>query len=284
MSTNPHSVRVFAPAKLNLYLHVLKRLPNGQHALDSLVTFADVGDNVMIESAQGFTFEITGPFAHKFSDDEKSSSPTSKNLAVKAVWALSKLCNRAPALKLTLEKNLPFGAGLGGGSADAGAVIFGLLKLWDIKDHPHGLDNMLLSLGADIPACFYSRDLQIKNIGDVHTDIPKIPELPIVMIYPGKPCNTKTIFQNFNASFKEAKKIPASDNIQDFLRFLDTTENSLTPAAIKTVPAIENALHALHNEEGCLLKRMSGSGAACFGIFDHEENAQKSAKQLSEQQ
>lgn len=281
-SVSQKSVRIFAPAKLNLYLHVTGKTAHNFHTLDSLVSFADVGDHILIEPARHFQFEVHGAFKHAFSEKELDGRAHSRNLVVRAAYGLSELLAQQLNLKISLTKNLPFGAGLGGGSADGAATIWGLLDYWQKPKAHDRLGQLMISLGADVPVCFHSQTSFVEGIGDRLIGAPALPEIPIVIIYPGKSCHTRTIFNNFGSHFAPGVQKPeAFQSSEDLVRFLETTDNSLTRAAKKHAPEIDNVLRSLRAQDGCMFARMSGSGSSCFGFFNTEDNAKDSAAEIS---
>lgn len=269
---------VFAPAKINLYLHVTGRRPDGYHELDSLVNFADIGDQVEITSSSTLAFDIIGPFAGAFRQKERSADADSTNLVIKAARGLSRIAQKTPSLKITLTKNIPLGAGLGGGSADAAATLWGLLEYWNLPRDLDGLDELMLSLGADVPVCFASEARLMRGIGDMLAPAPSLPEQPLVLVHPGKPCNTARVFSEFSASLKDDV---LWGNDVELTELMTRTENMLTPAAVAHVPEIQNILQNLTAQNGCTNARMSGSGSACFGIFDSEAAAETAAHDIS---
>lgn len=278
------TLAVFAPAKINLYLHVTGQRPNGYHTLDSLISFADIGDEVVIEPSEAFELSFAGPFAGAFKGKDVSAAPDSSNLVARAVWALSRLTGKAPSIKITLVKNLPLGAGIGGGSADAAATLWGLLEFWSLPKTLQGLEALMLSLGADVPACFACVPQRILGIGEILQTAPDLPELPIVLAYPGKPCHTAKIFAQRGGAFSEPLEMPAQlHSLNDTVAFLNTTHNALSTAAQASVPEIRNVLETLTAQSGCALARMSGSGSCCFGIFEHEQHAETAAMIMTEE-
>jgi len=276
------SLKVFAPAKINLYLHVTKRLDNGYHALDSLVAFADIGDEIEITPSETFQFTIDGPMAGALRGRDLDAGPGSSNLVVKAAWRLAQAVGRTPDIAVRLTKNLPAGGGIGGGSSDAAAVIWGLCQLWDIpKDAPYVIE-ILIGLGADVPICFEAQTARIKGIGDVFEPVPKLPEMPIVLAYPGKPCGTVDVFRGFDGPFRELVALPQGfDRQEGCVDFLKRCGNDLLPPAQSLVPDIDNVLRDLDAQGGCVLSRMSGSGSCCFGIFKSETFAMHAASVLA---
>ena len=271
-------MRVFAPAKINLTLHVTKKLANGYHALDSLVSFADIGDEIEITPSPDFSFEVDGPMAGGLRGRDKDAGPQSSNLVVKAAWRLAQSAGRSPNVSIRLTKNLPAGAGIGGGSSDAASVIWALCGLWDIPRDAEFVKELLIALGADVPICFEAAPARIKGIGDVFEPVPTLPEMPIVLAYPGKPCSTVDVFRGFDGVFREVVTMPQDFSDQsDVIEFLKRCDNDLTAAALKTVPDIDNVLRELEVQDGCQLSRMSGSGSCCFGIFSNEDMAVQAA-------
>src|SRR5580692_10246901 len=155
------AVAAFAPAKLNLYLHVTGRRADGYHLLDSLVAFADIGDCVDAAPASHLSLDITGPFAPGLADEAKE-----KNLVWRAALALAAHCARPPEAALTLEKNLPVASGIGGGSSDAAAALKALAALWHAPIDEAGLCALAAELGADVPVCVRARASFFGAIGD----------------------------------------------------------------------------------------------------------------------
>ncbi len=283
MSEQQQSLQIFAPAKVNLFLQVTGKRADGYHALDSLITFADVGDVITIGPMEGFAFNIEGPYAGSFGAREKVATPDSKNLVVKAVWTLARMVNRSPSFSITLGKNIPLGAGLGGGSADAAAVLWGLCRYWNIAPEMDILQDLMMQLGADVPVCFESQTRFIAGAGEKLSAPLELPEIYAVIINPGQPCATKTVFQNFAGTFSVPADRPSSFQDQETLfDYLKTTRNDLLPAALKVVPQIQNCLNQLENSDGCAVARMSGSGSSCFGLYKSEKEAEAACTSIKD--
>ena len=265
-SNTDQAISLLAPAKVNLYLHITGKRDDGYHELDSLVSFADFGDQIRIRPANEFSFSIDGPFARSFTADEKNTSIESKNLAVRAAHLIADETGHDLNIELKLTKNIPLASGLGGGSADAAAVIWGLLEFWDIKDNEiKDLNDLLLSLGADVPACYSCRTLQMQGIGENIKAIDTLPDMPALLINPMKRTNTSEVFSLFKSELKPSSPSLSAD--KDIIEHLKETDNDLTQAAIKLSPEIKSVLDTLERQEDCILARMSGSGASCFGLF-----------------
>lgn len=274
------ALTIFAPAKVNLYLHVTGRRDDGYHLLDSLVTFANTGDTLHISPAQDFALTIDGPYAAAFNAKEKDFSPHSSNLVARAAWDLAHITKKTLNLKIHLTKNLPLGAGLGGGSSDAAATLWGLCAYWNLPKDSPVLQELFLKLGADIPVCFAARSARLQGIGEHITPI-ELPEIPVVLVHPGIACKTASVFSQFDRPFKiDLEMRERIDTLQNLIDFLKTTENDLLTAACKDVPAIRTILNALEKNSSCPMARMSGSGSSCFGIFMHEKDAIAAAQIL----
>jgi 4-diphosphocytidyl-2-C-methyl-D-erythritol kinase len=274
-------ITIFAPAKINLFLHVTGRRDDGYHLLDSLVSFADIGDRLVLEQALDFELEINGPYAAAFNAKELDASPSSSNLLVRAAWDMARLFKKNLAVKVTLTKNLPLGAGIGGGSSDAAAMIWGLLEYWKITERPDELMSLALKLGADVPACLSCITSRLEGTGEILSPLETFPEIPVVLVYPARASSTALAFSRYHGNFKEPADMPQGfENLDLLMRFLKTTNNDLHKAACESVPEIDNAINALRLQRGCALARMSGSGSSCFGLYEDGENAERAAAEI----
>jgi 4-diphosphocytidyl-2-C-methyl-D-erythritol kinase len=275
-------IRVFAPAKINLHLHITGKRDDGYHELESLIAFADIGDWISLKPSTAFNLQITGPFAKSFSAPERSAGPDSQNIILQALYRLAaKAQKSAPPVSITLEKNIPLASGMGGGSSNAASTIWAALKLWDIELSRPALDDLLLSLGADVPVCFHAAPALLRGIGDVVTPLSFLPEMPVVLMNPLKPCPTAGIFKSYRGGFKPESILPAHiEKAKKLLHFIRANDNDLTAAAVQMVPEITNIIQALKNTKGCQLARMTGSGATCFGLFENLPEAHMAAQTL----
>lgn len=279
-------LKVFAPAKVNLHLHVTGKRADGYHDLDSLVSFADIGDVLFFEKARGFSFSADGQFAGAFTGAELDTSPGSKNLVVKAAWAISNLLARELNVEITLQKNLPLGSGLGGGSADAAACLWGLCQYWGLTLPATHLASLAAQLGSDVPVCLNMETVVMRGTGDRLHDAPAFPELPLLLVWPGRPVATRDVFTTLSlkrfsqdVSFPDGfESVPA---LCDYLK--QETVNDLSGRAAEVLPVIGTALHEIGVRPGCALARLSGSGSACFGIFNSQDQCQSAAETLAAQ-
>lgn len=264
----------FAPAKLNLYLHVVGRREDGYHELDSLVAFAGVGDRVSVKEQGDLSLSLKGPMAGSL-----QSEPD--NLVLRAARLLAQAYGVKTGAHIDLEKVLPVASGIGGGSADAAAALKALIRLWHLKPSEAELMALALKLGADVPVCMKGKAVFMQGIGEKLLPAPKLPEAWLVLVNPGIPLATPPVFKARSGPFSATASFDAPPcDIFDLVRLLRDRKNDLAAPAISLVPAIADVLKTLEAEPGCLLARMSGSGATCFGLFKNEDEARAAARNL----
>jgi len=269
------SWREFAPAKLNLYLHITGRRADGYHELDSLIAFADIGDTLTLRPAEGPSLSLGGPFAAGL-----SSGPD--NLALRALLALADAAGHKPDVAIHLEKRLPIASGIGGGSADAAAVLRGLAGLWGLaSDDPRPM-AVATALGADVPVCLAGRPAVVGGIGEVLKPAPALPAAPVVLVNPGLPLSTPAVFKARSGGFSApVALLEPLDDVDALAAALALSRNMLTTPATTLVPEINTVVDSLAQQPGCLIARMSGSGATCFGLFADDAQAQAAAARLA---
>ena len=267
--------RAAAPAKINLYLHVVGRRDDGFHLLDSLVAFADVHDTVTAVEADELTLTVSGPFAPALEAEPD-------NLVLRAARALASAGGVKRGARMRLIKRLPVASGIGGGSTDAAAALRVLSALWRVKPAKGDLYKLALDLGADVPVCLGGRALYMGGIGDALSPAPALPKAGIVLANPGTPLPTPPVYKARQGAFSQAARFAdAPKDARALAKLLEGRRNDLTQAAIGLVPAIAVVLDELGAAPGCLLARMSGSGATCFGLFDDALAAARSVGPLA---
>jgi 4-diphosphocytidyl-2-C-methyl-D-erythritol kinase len=255
--------REFAPAKVNLTLHVTGRRPDGYHLLDSLVVFPRVGDLLKARAAAATTLSVDGPFA--------AGLEAADNLVLRAAALLAGGARHA-ALRLT--KNLPVAGGIGGGSSDAAAALRLLARLWGLALPG---SEAVLRLGADLPVCLAARSCRMSGIGEVLQPVP-LPPFWLVLANPSVALATGAVFSAL--ARRDNPAMPGAGPPADpeaFFAFVAAQRNDLVPAAVHQAPAVGATLAALAAQPGCRLARMSGSGATCFGLFAAELPARAAA-------
>lgn len=268
-----------APAKLNLYLHVVGRRADGYHELDSLAAFADVADTITVEPAAGDTpsLALSGPFAAALADEDPAG-----NLVVRAAVRLAGALGRPAAVHITLDKVLPVASGIGGGSADAAATLRALARMWNVPVNDRRLYDTAAALGADIPVCLAGQSRYMGGIGERLDPAPMLPETHAVLVNPGVPVATPAVFRLRNGAFSApARFAEAPRDAVRLAALLAERHNDLTPPALQVAPAIGAVLEALAGTDGCLLSRLSGSGATCFGLYASAFEAAAAAEALA---
>ncbi len=263
-----------APAKLNLYLHVLGRRADGYHLLDSLVVFADIADRVAATPARRLGLRVEGPFAPSLRDDDKN------NLVWRAAEALARRLGRPPEAALTLVKNLPVASGIGGGSSDAAAALKALAELWEAESDA-ALQDVAATLGADVPVCLAARSSWVGGTGERVEAAPPLPPTSLVLVNPGVALPTAGVFKARRGPFSApARFSPMPRDAAALAALLAERRNDLTEAATAQVPVIAEVLRSLASANGALLARMSGSGATCFALFESRAAAEAAAAAL----
>lgn len=265
-----------APAKLNLYLHVLARRADGYHELDSLVVFADLADFVTVSEADKQTLEIEGPFGAAL-----ASEPIEGNLVWWAMTSLADRLGRSANVSIRLRKYLPIASGIGGGSADAGACLRALARLWTLQEDDPVLAEVAATLGADVPVCLVSRPSYFGGIGEQLTPVPPLPPCYGVLVNPGVSVSTPAVFKARLGPFSERGRFVGTPaDARALALLLSERRNDLAEPAIKVAPVIAEVLAALAEAPACLLARLSGSGATCFGLFEDGPKASLAAAEI----
>ena len=234
----------------------------GYHPLDSLVVFADIGDSITISDADKTSLTIDGPFGEGLTGGDD-------NLILRALTAI-----QAAPQSVSLDKKLPVSAGIGGGSANAAAI----LRLCGVND-----PNIAIDLGADVPVCLASQTAHMTGIGEDVKLMPDMGMLHAVLVNPRIAVSTGAIFKAFDSApdIRETPR-PMKPSGDLLVRALDG-RNDLEPIAIAQAPVIGDVLRVLASQTGCQLARMSGSGATCFGIFESQSAALKAEAAIKKQ-
>ncbi|MGH7053294.1 MAG: 4-(cytidine 5'-diphospho)-2-C-methyl-D-erythritol kinase [Stellaceae bacterium] len=256
------AVAAFAPAKVNLYLHVLGRRADGYHELDSLVAFADIGDRLQAAPAAGLSLTVSGPQAPSL------AALGEDNLVLRAARRLAAQTGVTVGAALHLEKNLPVAAGLGGGSSDAAAALKTLAALWRLPVGAKDLAALGAELGADVPVCLYARPAWVGGIGERLAPAPDLPSAGVLLVNPRVILPTAKVFAARQGAFGTAGRFaPMPADAKGLAQALAPCRNDLSAAAIGLAPAIGAVLARLEALPGALIARMSGSGATCFALF-----------------
>ena len=262
-----------APAKVNLTLHVTGRRADGYHLLDSLVVFAAVGDRLSAAPAEGLSLAVTGPEAGALAAEPD-------NLVLRAARLLAaRAAGKVPGAALRLDKRLPVASGIGGGSADAAAALRLLARLWGV---PAPEAASTAALGADVPACLAGVPLRMSGVGEVLSPAPALPPgLGLVLANPRAALSTPAVFSARAGDFSPKAALPARwDRAEAMAATLRGCRNDLEAPAVTLCPPVAEVLRAMSALPGCLLARMSGSGATCWGLFAEAGAATRAAALL----
>lgn len=269
----------FAPAKVNLFLHVGPAGEDGYHPICSLMAFADVGDRLSIQGSEAPSFEVTGPFAGELGDD-------ADNLVVKAARTLlTSVPGPKPPFQLILDKRLPVAAGLGGGSSDAGAALRLLREALELSVSDEQLEAIAADLGSDSVACLRAETVIAEGRGEQLSDAPGFPPLDAVLVNPRVASSTAAVYRAFDeAGARGAADRPllpeTFESAEELAALLSLCRNDLQAPAIALNPVIGEVLDTLSSEPEVLLARMSGSGATCFALCAGDIEAEGLAERL----
>lgn len=260
------TAKAFAPAKINLMLHVTGQRADGFHLLDSLVVFGDIGDRITVTAADRSRLTVSGPMA-------KGVPADGSNLVARAALLMGVTAH------IQLEKHLPAAAGLGGGSSDAAATI---RALGEMSGRAPPKMSGLLRLGADVPLCMTDNPTRMRGIGDLLEPVEMPQNLWMILVNPGVCVPTGPVFKGLRQKDQPPMEdMPDTRNQSDWLHWLAEQRNDLQPPAIVLEPVIGLVLDVLKQRDGCILARMSGSGATCYAIMRDGPSRDKAVADLS---
>ncbi|MBQ4075776.1 MAG: 4-(cytidine 5'-diphospho)-2-C-methyl-D-erythritol kinase [Clostridia bacterium] len=270
------AIEMPARAKINWNLDITGQREDGYHLLDSLMQPLALCDYLYIKKDDQLTLEIGGA---------KQLAADDSNLVMKAARALQQYAGITQGAKMYLEKNIPMGAGLGGGSADAAAALRGLCNLWDLEIEEEELMTIGLSLGADVPFCLLDEPARAQGIGEILTPIPCKKTFPLILIQPCAALTTKEVFtawhqgEALSSDMGKCMQALAEGNLSLLSAH---AKNGLEQVSIPMRPEIDTARQALLNH-GAVMARMTGSGSVVFGAFTDEKAARQAHKALLNQ-
>ncbi len=259
-------------AKINLALHVTGVQPDGYHVLDSIVIFTDIFDRLFIKTNGENELRFTGEFS--------KSLNVRRNSVLQALKLFENVLTDRDRFSIKLEKNLPIGAGLGGGSADAAAVI---RFVTNHSGYPMPSPKAISRIGADIPACILSVASRVGGIGEIvrPIDISGI-ELWIVLVNPRIFVATASIFKEvIEKHNKPLEPFNRFFSAKQFIDYLKRQRNDLQAIAVNKWPEINQVLLTIEETKGNLLTRMSGSGSTCFGLYGSQEIAKEAVSHIN---
>ncbi len=265
-------MHALAPAKINLYLHVTGRRDDGYHLLDSMVAFADIGDEISLkDNPSDIRLFIDGQYADALRLDDD-------NLVLKAARLLRESSNITQGADIYLTKNLPISSGIGGGSSDAATTLKLLNRYWNTELDLDKLTKLALPLGADMPICLKQQSSIMRGIGEIITPIEVKETLHAVLVNPNIAVSSAKIYSMGVKTLSGNVEI----NTENCLNLLPSLHNDLQDNAIEIAPVIKTVLEILNQSDNLFYARMSGSGATCFAVYKDEESAQHACKKIAQ--
>lgn len=289
-------VRETAPAKLNLFLHLIGRRGDGYHEIDSLFVFLDLADTLEASpwandrrAEHKDRLRISGPWG-AFLDPP---CEVSDNLVLRALDVFRSRIAPLPPLDLNLHKRIPVAAGLGGGSADAAAALRIAARLTDTHIDGQTMAELAQAIGADVPACLSHAPQRVGGIGEICRPVclpATLAEAGVLLVNPRCPVNTAAVFGRFRdsgAAFRSPLTVTpwqeANNDENVFSALARMTFNDLEMPALEVAPEVGEVLAELRRPElGARLARMSGSGGTCFALFENLEASRSAARQMTE--
>jgi len=251
-----HSISLIAPAKLNLNLYVKEKLENGYHTLESDICFLNLYDEISIKRSSLNSIKIS---------NESTFFLKEETILKKTLNYFNSEFENDNKFSITLKKNIPMGAGLGGGSSDSATLLLGLRYFYNSNPNNSKkitfskLKEIGLKIGSDVPACIVGKSLRLSGIGEKLQKIYVAKNYKFLLIYPNKILSTRKVFNNFN--FKKVKKLkPIYFNEIKIYNSLEFVSQSIEPEIL-------NILNTLKSFKKIIAFGMSGSGSSCFGIF-----------------
>ena len=268
-----------ARAKINLTLHIEGRRPDGWHDLESLVCFAGKADALTLAPGEPLSLSVDGPTALAAGDGDD-------NLVLRAARQLAGLVPGLSMGAFHLTKRLPVAAGVGGGSADAAAALRLLAQANGLSEDDERVIEAARATGADVPVCVGSKACMMRGVGGDLGPTLRLPPLFAVLVNPGVPVETKSVFARIGLGSGQSlgggahPAIADGASLDQLLPLLRKGRNDMEDAASVLAPVIGSVIAVLSAARGCKLARMSGSGATCFALFETCQAASKAAKAI----
>lgn len=262
------------PAKINLFLKLTGKRPNGYHELESLFAFLDIYDDLEVslrDAEESEKIEISGEFG--IFVDQKD------NLFTKILDFFVSEFKITRNLHIKVTKNIPVGAGLGGGSSNAAFFMKALNGIFSLNLSKEKLQEISINFGSDIAFFFEGSASIVKGCGELIENYSTFKPIPILLINPNINLSTKEVFSRINGEF--STEIANSQLQQkDILELTKSLPNDLTKPSVKLAPKIGEIIDEMSNQ-GAEISKMSGSGSTCFAIFYGEENLENAYKNLT---
>jgi 4-diphosphocytidyl-2-C-methyl-D-erythritol kinase len=256
------TLELTAHAKLNLTLRVVGRRADGLHLLDGLTAFCDFGDKVRIDAGvDRDSLHLNGPFAARVEGE---------NIVSRALGLYRDATGLTDPLAIEIEKNIPVAAGLGGGSSDAAAVLRGLQEIYDAPLNSDDLQDLALSLGADVPVCLGCKSARMRGIGERLSNAGPLPPMRLVLVNPGVGLTAGAVFRHYQGPYSgPSPRLPDRWDEVEIIRYIgDMSHNDLMETAVFLAPVVPRVLSTLASCASVRCVGMSGSGATCFAVME----------------
>ncbi len=262
-----------APAKVNLFLRVLRKRTDGYHDIFSLMQKISLHDELIFSSRpKGIVLHCPG-----------TNLPADKsNLVFRAAKAIFDYCNYVRGMEITLIKRIPMTAGLGGGSSDAATTLIALNKICSFKLKKSELIKIGSKIGADVPFFIFGNAALATGIGDKLKHLRKLPPLNLLLIKPGFELSTKMVYKNLNLRLTSGKNNYSIPRILDLSDIIQVLHNDLESVSMKIHPELAD-LKKLLLSHGALGALMSGSGPTVFGLFRNGKEARKALEVIAKE-
>ena len=259
-------IEELAFAKLNLNFKIINKFSNNYHQIDSYITFLPcIYDHLTVKKSFENKISISGFFANELKNNGGDT------LMKDSIALLSHLLKMNIKIKVHLKKNIPLSSGLGGGSADAAAIIRSIIKLYKINNNESLILNNLSKIGADVPTCFISKNVKVEGFGNILKPLKSLNKsLWALLIKPKSNYSTKYIFENFNNKYAEPSNFKFTVN--NLINDMNKHNNSLQRTVCKVEKNVEDVIAYLSNYESLTLPRITGSGSVVFVLFNTEKD------------
>jgi 4-diphosphocytidyl-2-C-methyl-D-erythritol kinase len=263
------NLKIKSYCKINLCLQIIKKLNNGYHKISSLITFCDLHDVISISKIKNSKDKISFTGRFKKGINKKS------NTIIKVLNLLRKkrlLENQT--FKINIQKNIPHGSGLGGGSSNAASLLNFLNLKMGLKLSKNKIKKLAGQVGFDVPISLERRNTFITGKNDEILRLNQKFRLNLLIVYPNLICSTKKIYtKSRKIIFPKLSPFFYVKNNKKLINLLKNENNNLERTVIKIYPKIKKIIKYIKSQEGCHFSRITGSGSACIGIFSNMKNA-----------
>ena len=274
-------MKIRAPAKINLRLRIVGKRADGYHELDTIMVPVSLYDIIEIRQMRRITsLQSEIPVLIEICCNHPEVPSGRENIAYRAAELLMRKSKIRQPVVIHIKKNIPVGAGLGGGSTDAAAVLIGLNRIWKLRLSVRQLERLALQLGADVPFFIRAKPARARGIGEKLRLLPKARRRWLVLIYPGFPVATAWVYRNLSLKLT---KVGVNTSIATPLESLDKLDklliNDLEQVTVRRYPEIDRAKSLLF-QAGAAGVLMSGSGSSVFGVFKSKRLAAQAFRQM----